>query len=269
MKKIYLFYLLLLLNSLISVTRHIKNGANECEMQSEIKGCQNSHKINYPSIAEINESKENFVLYNDYQVDKMLLYFVNIYPITYLEFFTYIFNTYALEQKKIELIRDFYKMSPDDLWNILSNPNYFSCDFIQMINVTYEKHVFIAICKARMALELLIFAFNIKERTTEFPYLYCKDMDLKRLLHILFDFITLEAPLLEAHITVNQINDFKKFLHKYMHQKSINRISFISELKGFRHLISAFYDTKKNQENLSLIAQFQMVERFFKVIKSC
>lgn len=271
MKRLYFLTFSSLILSLVGVSRHIKdNNACNHNNNEEIVAITKKEvaKSNlYPSILELDKTEKDYICFQGYNVDKIFIYFTHIYPLSCSEFFFFIFNKYAKESKRSELLAKFYSFTPDQLWSLLNDENYFSSSFIEMINALYERDYFILICKTRMSIEFLIFAFNIKEKTTEYQYSYFKDINLKDILYVLFDFVEVQSHLLAEQVTSTQISDFKKFLDKYIKQRNISKLQFVTELKSFKYFFTAFFGEKGNQKSLSPFELMDMYNRFSKIVK--
>ncbi len=272
MKRLYFLTFSSLILSVVGVSRHIKkdnssNHNNNEEVAGIIKKEEMKNNL-YPSILELDKDPKDYICFEGFNVDKIFIYFTHIYPLSCYEFFSFIFNKYAKASKKSELLSKYYSLSPDQLWCLLNDENYFDSSFTEMINALYDRDYFVLICKTRMCIEFLIFAFNIKEKTTDYQYSYFKDINLKDILRVLFDFVEVQSHLLQEQVTATQITDFKKFLDKYMKQKSISKLQFVTELKTFKYFFTAFFGEKSNQKSLSPFELMDMYNRFSKIVKA-
>jgi hypothetical protein len=254
MKIEHTLLLLMSFNAIFAVNRHINN-KNHNHKRSIIS-----------SQAEVVKEDPSCYSYKKYKIPKLFFDFIELAPVLCAEFMFYVINEYAFDERKDILKVEFYSLSPEDVWHMLTCEKNFDCSFIEMINVIYDKNEFILIYKTRMTIEFMIFAFNTKEKTTKYEYAYFHNPELKKVLHNLLDFVNYAEYLLEDKFSVQQIEEFKKFLHKYVSYKSINHMSFLNELKAFKYFLDVFFK-EKNNTNVSFAQQFAMVNRFMTVFK--
>ena len=135
-----------------------------------------------------------------------------------------------------------------------------------MINHVYNRDEFILIYKTRLTIEFIIFAFNTKENTIKYQHTYLRNTELKNVLNNLLEFINKADYLLEEKLTLQQIEEFKKFLHKYIAHKSINNMLFLNELKSFKHFLDIFTKDNNNM-SISFGQQLAMMNRFATIFK--
>ncbi len=210
---------------------------------------------------------QNFCYYEGYKVHNNFFDFVELTPMRCDEFLFFVINHFAYSERKDLLKVVIYSLSPEEIWAMLHSQENFNCDFIDMINAIYDKEEFILIYKTRMTIEFIIFAFDIKEKKTQYYYSYFKNVNLRDILVNLAEFITKGEYLIEEKFTKSQIDEFKKFLQKYIDQKSINRMFFLNELKAFKKFLNAFLESNNDTLNLSYREQFGMINRFMSIVK--
>ena len=257
MKNKYIFLLLVFLMPIFSINRHINNKHNnENYKKKSVESCE----------LLVSKEDSSCYCYKKYIIPKVFFDFIELSPLLCVEFIFFIIDNYAFDIKKDLLKNTFYTLSPDDVWNMMNAEENFDCEFITMINDIYNKDEFILIYKTRMTIEFIIFAFNIKEKTTKYQYAYFYNAELKKVLHNLLEFSNKGHYLLEDKLSEQQIEDFKKFLHKYISHKSINHMIFLNELRSFKHFLDIFFKEKSNN-NISFSQQLAMMNRFNAVFK--
>ncbi len=212
----------------------------------------------------VSKENPNCYFYKKYKIPKIFFEFMELSPLFCMDFIFYVIDEYAFTERKDALRSGFYGLFPEDVWAMLNSTENFDCQFIEMINEIYDKNEFVLIYKTRMTIEFMMFVFNTKEKTSKYPYAYFNNIDLKKVLHNLLDFANEVDYLLEDKFTNQQIEDFKKFLHKYISQKSINNMSFLNDLKSFKYILDIFSKDKTNV-NLSFAQQFGLVNRFITI----
>ncbi len=257
MKSKSIFLLLMFFQSIFNVNRHIHNKHSEdIHDKKSVRSCN----------LTISTKHANCYSYKEYVIPKIFFDFIELALLSCKEYFFYIIDNYTFPEKKDELKNAFFSFSPEDIWNELNSEKNFDCDFINMINAIYNKDEFILIYKTRMTIEFMVFAFNIKEKTTKYQYTYFHNADLKKILHNLLDFINNTGNLLDHKISGKQIDDFKKFLHKYISHKSIDYANFLHELTSFKSFLDIFFKEKGNA-NISIPQKISIFNRFTTIFK--
>jgi hypothetical protein len=254
MKKKYFLIML----SFLSVDFSVNKNNNKDNNKNYTKKLSNGNEFT------IILDEPDYFYYKEYKVPKIFLDFIDLQPLYCVNFTNFIIDNYAITEKINELKAMIYNLAPEQVWDILNNKNYFNIDFITMFNVIYNKNEFILLYKTRLTIEFLIFAFNTKEKTLVYNYTYFNNVKLKQILNNLIDFTEDGFYLLENKFSLLQVEEFRKFLHKYTAHKSINRMSFLNELKGFKHFLDIFLK-EKNNISISIIEQVAIMNRFFSV----
>lgn len=250
-------FLLLFLSIICPVNRHINhNRHNDNNKKKSIKS----------DSLILSKENNNCYCYKKYNISKLFFDFIELAPLLCKDFVFFVVDSYAINDKKDEIKAKFYNLSPENIWEILNSEEYFDCEFITMINDIYDKDEFILIYKSRMTIEFMVFAFNTKEKSIKYPYHYFNNVELKKVLHNLLDFTNKAYYLLEDKLSEEQIEDFKKFLHKYIAHKSINHMLFLNELKSFKHFLDIFFK-EKGVTNVSFSQQIAMMNRFMTIFK--
>jgi hypothetical protein len=256
MKKLYILLLLFCQSTVFLVNRHINKDEHP---HKNLTGYSKKKLLNGN---EFFVGEDLSYYYHGHTLAPIFLEFIDLKPMYCVELTNYIVEHFACEEKIQKLKSLIYTLSPLEVWELFNNNEYFNHEFILMLNDIYDKEEFLLIYKTRLTIEFLIFAFNIKEKSIMYQYSFFQNITLKQILNHLLDFIVDGGYLLEGKITPVQLEQFQKFLRKYIGHKSIVRMAFLNDLKEFKYFIDVFSKERANT-SLSVMEQMTMAKRFY------